>query len=201
MKEHYINKSNNFIAGWYIDDQLCDELIDYHTASNNKFLGSTYQGVDNSVKESTDVLLEAGPLANKYIKYLYKVTDLYVEKYSYCNAYGPWNIGEPIQIQHYKINQAFYGWHCERVNTHPILVARHLVFMTYLNTITDGGETEWFYQNIKIKPEKGLTLLWPPEWTFTHRGIPSPTQDKYVITGWYNMLEKYDRTLPQHKFW
>jgi hypothetical protein len=64
--------------------------------------------------------------------------------------------------------------------------SRHLVFMTYLNDVTDGGETEFFYQKLKVKPEKGLTLIWGADWTFTHRGITSPTQTKYIVTGWFN---------------
>ena len=57
--------------------------------------------------------------------------------------------------------------------------------MTYLNDVIDRGETEFFHQKIKVKPKKGLTLIWPVDWTFYHRGIPSPTQEKYIITGWY----------------
>jgi hypothetical protein len=60
--------------------------------------------------------------------------------------------------------------------------------MTYLNDITDEGETEFFHQQIKIQPRKGLTLIWPADWTYTHRGITSPTQDKYIITGWFNYV-------------
>jgi hypothetical protein len=58
--------------------------------------------------------------------------------------------------------------------------------MTYLNDLTDGGETEFHYQQVKVKPEKGLTLIWPADWTHTHRGIPSETQEKYIVTGWLN---------------
>jgi len=57
--------------------------------------------------------------------------------------------------------------------------------MTYLNDISDEGETEFLYQKIKVKPEKGLTLIWPTDWTHTHRGIPSQTETKYIATGWY----------------
>ena len=60
--------------------------------------------------------------------------------------------------------------------------------MTYLNDVVDGGETEWYYQNIKIKPVKGLTVIWPTDWTYTHRGLTSPTQTKYIATGWFNFL-------------
>jgi hypothetical protein len=61
--------------------------------------------------------------------------------------------------------------------------------MTYLNDVTDQGETEFFHQQIKIKPQKGLTVIWPADWTYTHRGIPSPTQEKFIITGWLSFLD------------
>jgi len=31
-----------------------------------------------------------------------------------------------------------------------------------------------------------LTLIWPTDWTFTHRGVPSLTEEKYIVTGWFN---------------
>ena len=62
--------------------------------------------------------------------------------------------------------------------------------MTYLNDIEDGGETEFLYQKIKVKPRKGLTLIWPVDWTHTHRGIVSPSQEKTIITGWYEFFEE-----------
>ena len=80
-------------------------------------------------------------------------------------------------------------WHCEKSGDEGN-INRHLVFMTYLNDVTDGGETEWYYQKEKIKPEKGLTVIWPAEWMFTHRGVISKTQTKYITTGWYNFIWK-----------
>jgi hypothetical protein len=62
--------------------------------------------------------------------------------------------------------------------------------MTYLNDVNDQGETEFYHQNIKIKPEKGLTLIWPADWTHTHRGITSPSENKFIVTGWYNFYQK-----------
>ena len=60
--------------------------------------------------------------------------------------------------------------------------------MTYLNDVPDGG-TEFLYQNIKTKAQKGLTLIWPAHFTHTHRGIVSKTQPKYIITGWWSFDE------------
>ena len=60
--------------------------------------------------------------------------------------------------------------------------------MTYLNDVTDGGETEFLHQGLKVQPQKGLTLIWPADWTHTHRGVASPTQEKAIVTGWFNYV-------------
>jgi hypothetical protein len=41
----------------------------------------------------------------------------------------------------------------------------------------------FIYQGVITKPRRGLTVIWPADWTHTHRGIPSPTQEKYIVTG------------------
>ena len=62
--------------------------------------------------------------------------------------------------------------------------------MTYLNDVEDGG-TDFLYQNIQTKAEKGLTLIWPSIFTHTHKGIISPTKEKQIVTGWYGSEELY----------
>jgi hypothetical protein len=57
--------------------------------------------------------------------------------------------------------------------------------MTYLNDVNDGG-TEFLYQKITSPAKKGLTLIWPADWTHTHRGQISKTKEKSIITGWFN---------------
>ena len=94
---------------------------------------------------------------------------------------------EGFNIQHYAPNEGYFEWHNERTTTNS--PERALVWMTYLNDVDDGGETEFKYQNLKIKSQKGKTLIWPTDFTHTHRGITSPTQHKYIITGWFHHLQ------------
>jgi 2OG-Fe(II) oxygenase superfamily len=197
MNEHYINSSDSFIAGWYHPStKFCDKLIDHFKSSRNKFQGFAGNNgntvVDKTVKSCTELALTDEEIASEYRIHLLSVVDLYTKKYPYSSTYGPWGFIQPPNIQYYKPNEAFFKWHSERIDNTNMVVSRHLVFMTYLNDVTEGGETEWFHQKIKIKPEKGLTVIWPADWTFTHRGIPSTTQDKYIITGWFNYIN------PQH---
>tara|TARA_B100002019_G_C21245805_1_gene588184 strand:+ start:458 stop:1057 length:600 start_codon:yes stop_codon:yes gene_type:complete len=61
---------------------------------------------------------------------------------------------------------------------------RVLAWMVYLNDIDDGGETEFLYQQVKVKPKAGRVVIWPGGFTHLHRGNP-PMSNKYIATGWY----------------
>ena len=183
---------NNFILEHTMTDlSICDELIEFHKMSPDKKQGEVYSSADGvpvnpTHKISTDISLPNGPLSLKYILELQKCTIKYAEKYHYASCFGKWDIVEMMNIQHYAPGEAFYSWHTERNGNSIPETFRHLVFMTYLNDVEDGGETEFFHQNIKVKPKKGKTLIWPADWTHTHRGITSLTQEKYIITGWFS---------------
>jgi len=184
----------DFILQEYVDDlSVCDDIIEFHTNSSEKRPGTTVssQGhvVDKTVKDSVDVAL-SGDVAAKYFEQLQGVAYKYVAKYPQCNMYAPWGIVCLPMVQMYPPNGGYFQWHTERVcATDPIVASRHLVFMTYLNDVTDGGETEFALQGVKVRPKKGLTLIWPADWTHTHRGLPSSTQTKYIVTGWFNFTQ------------
>lgn len=192
LKQHRANSLNNFIAGWYLDDHdICDQLINYfeNSAEKRKGMMASSSGlniVDKNKKDSTDATLHPSPLAHRYIRLLHEVAREYITLYPYSNKVVPWGVIEPIGIQHYEPGGGYHEWHFERDNTNDVIARRHLVFMTYLNDVSDRGGTEFHYQNLTFKPERGLTLIWPSDWTFTHRGIVSPTQHKYIITGWFS---------------
>ena len=48
---------------------------------------------------------------------------------------------------------------------------------------------EFKNQGITIPATKGLTLIWPSEWTHTHKGVISHTSEKYIVTGWFGFNE------------
>jgi hypothetical protein len=123
-----------------------------------------------------------------YTQQLQNVCNEYIKKYHFCNEFSAWYTRESIKIQKYLPGDGYYSWHCERFNNLNPINNRHLVFLTYLNDVTDDGETEFYYQKLKVRPQKGLTLIWPADWTHTHRGVPSMTQMKYIITGWYHYV-------------
>ena len=80
------------------------------------------------------------------------------------------------------IGGGFHNWHFE--NTGLQVSARKLVIQLYLNTIEEGGETEFLYLNKRIKAEQGRLIIFPAAFTHTHRGNPPIGQDKYIISTW-----------------
>ena len=197
LKPSKINKLNNFIAGWYINDKVCDDLITYFENSPYKKPGVlATMKVNEDIKKSTDLVISPfnnDKIIKKYIVELHKVLKEYKKKYSFCDKGQPWwGITENFNIQKYKPQEGFLKYHTERSSLKTSL--RHLVFMTYLNNVEDKGQTEFYYQKLNVQPKKGLTLIWGADWTFTHKGIASPTQTKYIITGWFNYIPKTENT-------
>jgi hypothetical protein len=181
-------KLESFIGGWYIPESICNDFIKFY--NKNNFLhteGKVTKGIDKEVKESTDLYLNANDsFLWEYNKYLNMCLKNYVEKYKeldYINKFS--TIPEQYNIQYYKPKQGFKTFHCER--TGKINSLRMLVFMTYLNDVSDGG-TEFKYQKLTTKAKKGLTLIWPPDFTHTHKGQISNTNEKYIITGWFSFI-------------
>ena len=56
--------------------------------------------------------------------------------------------------------------------------------MFYLNDVQEGGETEFYYQDLSIKPRKGTMVIAPAYFTHTHRGNVPISNDKYILTSW-----------------
>lgn len=201
MREHSVNSSDNFIMGWYMDDTtLCDKIISFfddnrdkakegcvgglspEDIENGNTIAHTY--VDKDVKDSLDYALNFNKtLLEEYNEHLLECLGNYYEKYTFANIYNV-DLLEATNIQYYPPNGGYKMYHSECISDDYPAAVRHITFMTYLNDVTDQGETEFYYQKLKVKPEKGLTLMWSGNWMHTHRGIPSPTQEKYIATGW-----------------
>lgn len=77
----------------------------------------------------------------------------------------------------------FYHWHTD--SGPGEFSQRQLVAIWYLNDVAGpGGETEFHFQQVKIKPEAGKLVLFPPFWTHVHRGVTVNEGVKYIATTW-----------------
>ena len=181
-------KNDNFIGKYKIDSRICEKIISFHNKRKKK-AGVVGTGrIDTTIKKSVDYGVNPEdvfkyPIIKEYFEELSFCLEKYKKKYIYCDqGHNPYLL-EGANIQKYKPGEGFYTWHYENNGTHNSSMRRHLVFMTYLNTIPNAG-TEWLYQNYKTESIKGLSVIWPSDFTHTHRGIISKTKEKYILTGW-----------------
>ena len=178
----------NFIEEYTMDKKICDNFIEYfkkNTEYKSKGSSSEEGVVDINVKDSTDVnFFNSSTDKNiiNFFKELSKYINFYIKKY---------NIKEQVRtqlcnnIQYYKPKQGYPFLHYERGKIFP---TRQLVYMLYCNTVTDKGGTEFPYQNTILFAVKGKLVIWPAEFTHPHRGIISDTQEKYIVTGWIEII-------------
>ena len=85
------------------------------------------------------------------------------------------------KFQRTRPGEGFHEWHFENSGEVPY---RRLVTMLYLNTVEEGGETEFLYLHRRIQPRRGRLLVFPAGFTHTHRGNPPLSNDKYILTSW-----------------
>ena len=116
-----------------------------------------------------------------FLDYLDKCLTMYQTKYESVLTYSGLQHNY-FNIQRTQPSEGYHVWHHEHgpgTGIHRVLVT-----MLYLNDDFEGGETEFLYQSLRVKPKAGTFLIWPAAFTHTHRGNPPIGGDKYVVTGW-----------------
>jgi hypothetical protein len=180
----------NFIKIYKTEDKICDELIYYHKKnkeykSEGKIQDKDGIKLNKDIKDSIDVNF-FNTSRNVTILKFFKILSNSIQEYiKYYEINLNLHTEMANNIQYYPPGGGFKKWHCERSNKHD--VNRQLVYMLYLNNVIDGG-TEFKYQNIITQAIKGNLIIWPSDFTHTHRGIISNTQEKYIATGWINII-------------
>lgn len=92
-----------------------------------------------------------------------------------------------INLQRYTADEGGYPyWHCETYPKDASCETLHrvLLWTIYLNDGFEAGETEFLYQQRKIRPRTGSLLLAPTAFTHTHRGNRPVAGDKLIATSW-----------------
>ena len=188
-----------FIGDFSIDPQICDRLVELHRICDRMklvdrgTLGRAEQAmVDLAKKDSFDLAVADVPELHErygvaaYYKELQHCLERYLEQHPLLRKVGLFRVTETPSIQHYRPGGGFKLEHFER--TCLANSTRMLVWMTFLNDVSDGGGTRFVYQDHTFEARRGRTLIWPSDFTHAHAGVVSPSQHKYIITGWFNFV-------------
>lgn len=170
-----------------LSSDFCEEIIKKFEQDPRKRNGVTNGGYKPEHKKSVDLHISNLENWKEIDEKLYNALEIGVR--SYIKQFS--NINKKIHdlgynVQKTKANEGFYHWHCDNGRTEH----RVLTFIWYLNTVDKGGETEFYYQGKKIKPEAGKLLIFPSFWTHLHRGNMPLSCDKYIVTGWFRFDKK-----------
>jgi hypothetical protein len=182
-----------------LSSELCNSFIQAFENSPQDQQSGVLYGPDgtssSSGKQSTDISFNPewlnkpiwGNLLNQLVSIINQSKLDYSLRFQTAfDKLDPIELGAVFNIQRYLPGEGFSTYHCERASLKHS--NRVLVWMVYLNDVTDRGETEFYYQHHFESAQQGKLVIWPSDWMYLHRGIPSPTQTKYILTGWLNHL-------------
>ena len=183
MLNDFISVIDNCISK---DD--CQQYIDWieHYISNGLVFKErvNYHSKDhftiNSNNDTSFNLLSGDNICLKFLPSITKSVNDYLTKFSLLKE-------EKLLIYDTKVKKipiggGFHKWHYE--NSGLQVSHRKLVVQVYLNTIEEGGETEFLYINKRIKAQQGRLIIFPAAFTHTHRGNPPIGKDKYILSTW-----------------
>lgn len=153
---------------------------EYFNKYSMALMGAVSVGVSNENGETVTLIPDnyaalGEPRAEAIVKYLYRSGSINIQKYDKNKGgYPHWHSEQFPQLNH---NEALH---------------RVVLYMFYLNDVEEGGETEFYYQNRKVKPKKGTMVIAPAGFTHSHRGNMPKSCDKYIATSWimFNRAEQ-----------
>ncbi|MGH1536517.1 MAG: 2OG-Fe(II) oxygenase [Gammaproteobacteria bacterium] len=181
-------KPNSFVFEKHnaLAKDFCEDVITrFEKDEEGQYKGRIGQlaNEDNSIKKSTDLVVSGKEHWQDIDKALFQSLGKAILEFreSYPFFKGPFkDMGYGVQ----RTNPGeHYHWHIDG-GSHDFS-HRQLVAIWYLNNVAGpGGETEFLFQDLKIKPEQGKLILFPPFWTHEHRGVTLDTGVKYIATTW-----------------
>lgn len=181
-------KSGSFIYEFLnsLSADECNQIISrFEDSKEDHYQGRVGQNFTENVdvKKSTDMVISGKKnwkdFDTLFFTSLSKALSAVKKEFDFFS--GPFkDIGYAVQ----KTNPGeYYHWHIDS-GSHQFS-DRQLVAIWYLNDVNGpGGETEFLNQNVKIKPETGKLILFPPFWTHEHRGVTLQKGVKYIATTW-----------------
>jgi hypothetical protein len=170
--------NQDFIMAWdnIVPDKFCDWLIDY--LDNAAYLNPRR---NNYLSDKQVEMHNFSPGEAEYLQNLVNDCAIeYINEYPYLRSF-PY-CSSCVLLQKTEPKEGYHAFHSEDTTWNGQM--RTLAWMVYLNDVDEGGETEYLYQQLKVKPKRGRIVIWPGSFTHLHRGNP-PMSNKYIATGWY----------------
>lgn len=169
-----------------LPENVCRSAIErFEHAVDEQYEGRIGQlaGKDRDIKRTTDLVVSGKPQWKDIDQALFRSLGQAIVEFRETYPYfkGPFkDMGYGIQRY---LPGEHYHWHIDG-GSHEFS-QRQLVALWYLNDVPGpGGETEFLFQDIRVTPEQGKLVLFPPFWTHEHRAVTLQQGVKYIATTW-----------------
>jgi hypothetical protein len=187
-------KIDNFIGVFEnaFNDNFCNDVIKFynnmevagytHSESNFQKQGKLSKDSNSLSLNKTDIIKPSGDIQKFFLNIFWNsIYPEYKKKYGILDDTDRHQIYE-TKIQKTLIGGGFHQWHYEASGKPE--TNRLLNVQLYLNTVDEGGETEFLYLQKREKAIQGKLLIYPSSMTHTHRGNTPLSNDKYILNGW-----------------
>jgi len=171
--------------------EFCKEIIDfYENHPENHYDGVILRGYEPDIKNTKDFSIdpEFNEISKKIYDELNKKLSINIKYYlhdkSILNTINKFVQYDGFMIQKYFKNIGRYIYHHDFLVDYINFRYRICAFIFYLNDVSEGGETEFWFGKYKIQPKTGSLLIFPSAWCYPHCGKMPISNDKYIVTGW-----------------
>ena len=191
-KQKSVTKWPDPFIGQFQYEQSCQPILD-HVGTSTDWQRSVVTGdnvVDPEQRDSYYIpfpVEESSPeCIGSALSFAADSLDEYLSRNNQADQFPPFRMHEGCCVIRYEPGAAYWAAHSDYSPTSPTMSVRHLGFIMYLNTVDNGGETEFVKQGIKVKPVEGRMIIFPSGWTHAHKSHPAPDEDRLIMQGWWS---------------
>lgn len=162
--------------------RLCSDIIDLY--ENHSKLQERYDnnGTPNFTQLNLTQYFSEYAIHKEICSYILNAVSLYNNKINGVRLPTIYSY-EQIRIKKYNNDgKDLFDWHTDSTNIKTC--KRFLALFWYLNTVQEGGSTDFiaFDENWSIKAEVGKLVVFPPNWIYFHKGNPPISNEKYLLS-------------------
>ena len=167
-----------------LEPDICEFLVSLFEQTSDNHERYANEGKPNftqfNLTQHRELTSEVNQVHNHIIKKIFEYRDQYYE-FIDQRVFPQEHALEQFRIKKYNPGGE------DRFDTHVDVVdhesaRRFLSFMWYLNDVESGGET--IFKDLFVRPKKGTLLIFPPLWMFPHKGNPTLSGPKYIMSAY-----------------
>ena len=183
-----------------LSDYLCEDVWNFYYKNKDSLTlpGITMSGgnggdennpwkhtLDQDIKRlpqcNEDIVAERNNIDDRIYEEIKLSVSHYLDTYDQL-AKAPNIIDTGYLWQMYQQNDGYYKEHVDGDNWNYDTIHRVAAIVCYINTVDEGGETYFRYQDFSVKPKKGGVIIFPSSWMYPHEAKMPLSSDKLILS-------------------